>query len=187
MPHLPYLLLQVLACAFFSAATLNLNSTHISPNDIHAPSSLMRSNLQYPSNRSPIARDLHELQNGWVRTIWHSSLRLVYNVQVSGRIKLAAFHSEMLTRKFVQVGRTEKFLSLLPVEVAASVLEIFYNVVIDSVRQKWIQQQPVNSFTITWQNIELEFYSATGKIPVRPRQFVAPSSLSHGSRSFSFS
>ena len=125
---------------------------------------------------------------------------------------LCTSHSEMLTPKFVQVGRTEKVISLLPVEVAASVLENFYNVVIDSVRQKWIKQQPVNSFTITWQNIDLEFYSATRTIPVRqhskwflpvrtrtrverhvtesgcsPRQFVAPSSLSHGSRSFSFS
>ena len=78
MPHLPYLLLQILAFVFFSAATLTLNPAHIFPDDIHAPSSLMRSNLQYPSNRSPIARDLHELQDGWVRTIWHSFLRLVY-------------------------------------------------------------------------------------------------------------
>ena len=73
----------------------------------------------------------------------------------------------MLTKTSVQVGRTEEYLSLLPVEVAASVLEDFYNVVIDSVRQEWIQQQPANSFTITWQNIELEFYSATRTIPVR--------------------
>ena len=82
-------------------------------------------------------------------------------------IKSAAFHSQMLTHKFVQVGRTEEFRSLLPAEVAASVLEDFYNVIIDSVRQNWMQQQPVNSFTITWQNIELEFYSATRTIPVR--------------------
>ena len=180
MPHLPYLLL---ACAFFSAATLTPNPAHISPNDIHAPSSLMRSNLRSASSRSPIARDLHELQNGWVRTIWHSSLRLVYNVWVPGRIKLAAFHAEMLTQKFVQVGRTEKFLSLLPVEVAASVLENFYNVVIDSVTQKWIQQQPVNSFTITWHNIELEFFSATKTIPVRQHlQWFLPVQCSDSSR-----
>ena len=82
-------------------------------------------------------------------------------------IKSAAFRSQMLTQIFVQVGRTEELHSLLPVEVAASVLENFYNAVIDCVRQNWIQQQPVNSFTITWQNIELEFYSATRKIPVR--------------------
>lgn len=37
-------------------------------------------------------------------------------------------------------------------QIAASVLESFYNVVIDNVRQKWIQQQPVNYLTITWEN-----------------------------------
>ena len=95
------------------------------------------------------------------------ALCTMFGSQAMLRIKYAAFHSEMLTQTFVQVGRTERFHSLLPVEVAASVLESFYNVVIDSVRQKWIQQQPVNSFTITWQNIELEFYSATRTIPVR--------------------
>ncbi|KAF6239413.1 hypothetical protein HO173_002675 [Letharia columbiana] len=64
------------------------------------------------------------------------------------------------------IGRVDKYLSLLPVQIAASVLESFYNVVIDNVRQKWIQQQqPVNSFTITWANIELEFSSATRTIP----------------------
>ena len=44
----------------------------------------MRRNLQYPSNRSPIARDLHELSNGWVRIIWHIALQLVYNVWALG-------------------------------------------------------------------------------------------------------
>ena len=73
----------------------------------------------------------------------------------------------MLMPKFVQVGRVDKYLSLLPVQIAAPILESFYNVVIDTVRQKWIEQQPVNSFTITWENIELEFSSATRTIPVR--------------------
>ena len=44
----------------------------------------MRSNLQYPSDRSPITRELHELPNGWVRTIWHIALHLVYNFWASG-------------------------------------------------------------------------------------------------------
>lgn len=78
--------------------------------------------------RSPAARDLYELPNGWI-------------------------------------GRVDKYLSLLPVQIAASVLESFYNVVIDNVTQKWIYMQPVNCFTITWENIELEFSSTTRTIP----------------------
>ena len=96
-------------------------------------------------------------------------LRLVYNVWVSGHApdQVCGFSLRDAHPKLEQVGRIDKFLSLLPVQIAASFLENFYNVVIDSVRQKWIQQQPVNHFTITWQNVELEFYSATGTILVR--------------------
>lgn len=50
-------------------------------------------------------------------------------------------------------------------QIAASVLENFYNVVIDNVRQKWIQQQPVNSFTITWENSKALFGGLS--LPVR--------------------
>lgn len=63
------------------------------------------------------------------------------------------------------IGRVDKYLSLLPAQIAASVLESFYNVVIENVRQRLSQQQPVNSFTIRWENIELEFSSTTRTIP----------------------
>ena len=112
MPHLTYLLLQLLAFVCFSAATLTLNAGHIPPNDIHAPSSPMRSSLRYASNRSPIARNLYELPNGWVRTIWHISCALCTRSgsQAMLWIKYAAFRSEMLTNNLSRsAGSTNSF------------------------------------------------------------------------------
>ena len=63
------------------------------------------------------------------------------------------------------VGRIQKQLSFLPVQVAAGYLTIFYYDVVVQVTSEWADLPPVNHFTIGWENIHLEFFSATRTIP----------------------
>lgn len=63
------------------------------------------------------------------------------------------------------VGRIQRQLSFLPVQVAAGYLTTFYYNVVTQVMSKWVDQPPVNHFTIGWENVQLDFYSATRTIP----------------------
>jgi len=63
------------------------------------------------------------------------------------------------------VGRIQKQLSFLPVQVAAGYLTTFYYNVVVQVTSKWADLPPVNHFTIGWENIRLEFFSASRTIP----------------------
>lgn len=143
-------------------------------------SRLPRSTPQYAPKRSHVARDLYELQNGWVRTFSNTSQLIIFETWISETgtsapennsvllLQKPCQEKDMLMPKSVQLGRIDRYSSILPVQIAASRLESFYNVVIDSVRHKWVHQAPVNTFTIAWKNIELEFSSHASTIPVRP-------------------
>lgn len=63
------------------------------------------------------------------------------------------------------VGRVQKQLSFLPVQIAAGYLTTFYNNVVVQVTSEWVNKPPVNHFTIGWENIQLEFFSATRTVP----------------------
>lgn len=63
------------------------------------------------------------------------------------------------------VGRVQQQMSFLPVQVAAGYLTTFYNNVVVQVRSEWVSKTPVNHFTIGWENIQLDFFSATRTIP----------------------
>ena len=79
-------------------------------------------------------------------------------------------HSEVLKRTTFElpngwVGRVDKYLSLIPIQVASQYLQEFYGQVQDRVMEKWISQPPVNEFTIGWGHVQLHLSSPTGTIP----------------------
>ena len=63
------------------------------------------------------------------------------------------------------MGRIEKHLLFLPVQIASQYLAEFYDQVEKTVEEEWISQPPVNSFTVSWSSIQLQFFSATRTIP----------------------
>ena len=65
------------------------------------------------------------------------------------------------------IGRVDKYLSLIPIQVACQHLQEFYWEVQNRVMERWISQPPVNEFTIRWGEIQLHFSSPTGPIPWR--------------------
>ena len=63
------------------------------------------------------------------------------------------------------IGRVDKMASFLPGQVAASYLESFYTGVIDKVLHTWVNESPVTHFSISMDNISLDFISETRTIP----------------------
>ena len=73
MLFLPHLLALLLACVFqcatdpiLDAANMHADKAHGISKGISSP--LTRSGPRQVQKHSPVARDLHELPNGWVRT-----------------------------------------------------------------------------------------------------------------------
>ena len=74
--HLKHPLLLLLGLVLLTATSPTPDAGNLHINDAQArprlvPPFLTRSNLQYAPKPSPIARDLYELPNGWVRTLWN--------------------------------------------------------------------------------------------------------------------
>ena len=63
------------------------------------------------------------------------------------------------------IGRFDRYLTLIPVQMASQYLQQFYDQVQGRVLEKWISQPPVNQFTISWNEIQLNFFSPTSPIP----------------------
>ncbi len=77
MLFLPHLLVLLLAFEFLSATSptpdvANVHTVNARGRPRLPTSPLTRSNTQYAERRSLIARDLYELPNGWVRTVFLS-------------------------------------------------------------------------------------------------------------------
>ena len=63
------------------------------------------------------------------------------------------------------IGRFDKYLALIPVQMANQCLQEFYHRVQIRVMDQWISKPPANHFAIDWEGIQIDFFSPTRTVP----------------------